>query len=486
MTQTPQQIDVTSGLFYRPEGGWVGDPMPCYYRGEFYVFYQCDRRDPAPYPNGQPFGWSLFKTGNLRSGVDYGEVLNHGDWDSSERFLYAGSVINVDDVFWAFYTGANRSFADGDDPAETFMIATSLDGITWTKRPELSFASPEGFEKDFFRDPVVIFDPDIECYRLLVAGRHDSGPRVRRGCLLEYRSTDLENWTFEKVFWSPATHHLLQMPDLFQIGDWWYLLYSEYDDQRRTRYRMSRSADGPWIAPADDCFDGRAFYAARTIDVDGRRLIFGWNPTRADDDDLGAWVWGGNLVVHDVVQRANGTLGVQPNREILAGRFDEPEVSIGSLDLAREDGYAEHILIEQSTDQFRVDFDVRIEEETFEFGLKLYENSETDLGYVLHFTPGDARVRFDLMPNYPWFLMQNRGLWRPVPLPVGSQHHVTVVVDDDICIAYVDDVALSARVTRRPGHEIKLYVNGGSIQIRDFEYSDQLRTTPIAPHALGA
>ena len=32
---------------------------------------------------------------------------------------------------------------------------------------------------------------------------------------------------------------------------------------------MSRSLEGPWIAPLDDAFDGRAYYAGRTFCLNG-------------------------------------------------------------------------------------------------------------------------------------------------------------------------------------------------------------------------
>ena len=71
-----------------------------------------------------------------------------------------------------------------------------------------------------------------------------------------------------------------EMPDLFQIGDWWYHIISEYSDGNKMVYRMSKSLDGPWIAPADDAFDGRAYYAGRTFCLNGQRILFGWVPTK--------------------------------------------------------------------------------------------------------------------------------------------------------------------------------------------------------------
>ena len=48
------------------------------------------------------------------------------------------------------------------------------------------------------------------------------------------------------------------------MGDWWYLLTTEYSENSKTIYRKSRSIYGPWQMPDDDAFDGRAYYAARS------------------------------------------------------------------------------------------------------------------------------------------------------------------------------------------------------------------------------
>ena len=37
--------------------------------------------------------------------------------------------------------------------------------------------------------------------------------------------------------------------------------------------------------------------------------MFGWLPTREGNKDEGNWQWGGNLVVHQLVQQRDGTLG---------------------------------------------------------------------------------------------------------------------------------------------------------------------------------
>ena len=153
------------------------------------------------------------------------------------------------------------------------MLAISDDGIHWEKQKKLSFSAPLGFEKDYFRDPFVCFSQELGKWLMLVCAQKESGPRKRKGVLLYYTSDNLENWNYEGVFCSPDMYFLLQMPDLFKIGDWWYLLFSELDDQRRTRYRMSKSLFGPWKARADDCVDGKMFLCGKNCSC-GRKTYY--------------------------------------------------------------------------------------------------------------------------------------------------------------------------------------------------------------------
>ena len=110
--------------------------------------------------------------------------------------------------------------------------------------------------------------------------------------------------------YDPGLYFAHECPDLFKMGDWWYLLFSEFSEATKTRYRMARSLQGPWIAPRQDTFDGRAFYAAKTTTDRHRRFLFGWNPTRTENKDDGSWNWGGNLVIHEIHQEQDGSLAV--------------------------------------------------------------------------------------------------------------------------------------------------------------------------------
>jgi Glycosyl hydrolases family 32 N-terminal domain len=146
---------------------------------------------------------------------------------------------------------------------------------------------------------------------MILGARKDEDVIGVSGRTVWYTSTELEHWTFEGDFWAPDLYTMHEMPDLFRMGDRWYLLTTEYSDRSKTVYRSSESLAGPWTSPVDDAFDGRAYYAARSAADHNHRYLFGWVPTKQGDTDLGAWQWGGTLVVHEVYQRLDRSLGVR-------------------------------------------------------------------------------------------------------------------------------------------------------------------------------
>lgn len=54
----------------------------------------------------------------------------------------------------------------------------------------------------------------------------------RPGRTVKFTSKDLKNWKFEGDFWAPGLFTMHEMPDLFQIGDWWYHIISRYSRRK--------------------------------------------------------------------------------------------------------------------------------------------------------------------------------------------------------------------------------------------------------------
>ena len=56
-------------------------------------------------------------------------------------------------------------------------------------------------------------------------------------------------------------------------------------------------------------FDGREYYAAKSVTDGKKRYMVGWESIRENCRDSGRHLWGGNILVHELVQREDGTLG---------------------------------------------------------------------------------------------------------------------------------------------------------------------------------
>ncbi|MBK7454279.1 MAG: hypothetical protein IPJ46_11360 [Anaerolineales bacterium] len=88
-------------------------------------------------------------------------------------------------------------------------------------------------------------------YWMLVSSKENSVTN-RSGCVGLLTSPDLMTWEVQKPLYSPnidvGAH---ECPDLFKIGNWWYLIYSTYTGFYATVYRMSKSIDGPYIIPKE-------------------------------------------------------------------------------------------------------------------------------------------------------------------------------------------------------------------------------------------
>ena len=310
-------------LYYQFPETWFGDCMPFGHGDKFYLYHQRDTRKPGPF--GEPFGWDLATTSDFVHYEDCGVAIPRGTDEEQDQFIFAGSVFEAEGQYHIFYTGYNRDYPALGKPSQVLMHAYSDDLVTWHKTQDaLTFTPQEGYDPDDWRDPWVIRDEENDQY-LLVLGTRLQGPKTRQtGRTVKFTSKDLKNWKFEGDFWAPDLYTMHEMPDLFKIGDWWYHIVTEYSDRSKMVYRMSKSLNGPWIAPKDDAFDGRAYYAGRTFELNGQRILFGWVATKDKDDDDENFIWAGTFMAHEVYQKEDGTLGVRIP-ETVWNAFDKEE-----------------------------------------------------------------------------------------------------------------------------------------------------------------
>ena len=459
-------------LYYQFPGTWFGDCMPFGKGDEFYLFHQRDTRRPVPF--GEPFGWSLVTTKDFVHYQDHGVVLPPGGKDDQDQFIYAGSVCEAEGQYHIFYTGYNRDYSAKQLTSQVLMHATSTDLLHWHKtNDELTFKPQPGYDADDWRDPWIIWDPENKRY-LLILGTRLQGPKtMQTGRTVQFSSQDLQHWNFEGDFWAPGMYTMHEMPDLFKIGDWWYHIVTEYSDRHGMTYRMSHSLKGPWIAKWDDAFDGSAYYAGRTFELNGKRVLFGWVGTKEHNADDGNYEWGGTFVPHQISQRDDGTLAAAPV-DTLWSAFAEGEC-LPDRTLTGVYERSVQTLASECGSLFAFEADLSYDKETSSFGILINGNPKTGEAYRYIFNVSEQRVEFDGVPNYPWFTVMNIGLNRPIQLAPGRVCHLQVIVDDTIVTIYVNGVALTSRMYSHHGGTLGAFVTNGSIHLSHMELHRGLR-----------
>ena len=464
-------------LFYTPPHARVGDVIPFYDEGVFKPFYLKNWNNY--YGEDRTDGWHMLTTpDNLHILSETPTGIRGG----------TGSVVKADGAYHLFYCVFKH------DPQRQYIChAVSDDLARWTPLPEETFGPDEKiYLPTDWRDPFVFWNGDEQCWWMLVCAQAQ-GPTLRRGCVGLCKSKDLHTWTCCAPLYAPqACMSAYECPDLFRIGGWWYLVFSQFTDRFQTVYRMSRSLSGPWQRPANDAFDARAFYAAKTGTDGRRRYIYGWNPTRGrntwgfdpdprhEGDDYKTYDWGGSMVVHEVWQHEDGTLGVRPIPALkealtvpspvkwqpLNGGWTVGDAAV-SVDSPQ--AYASILSVNDVPEVCRFEMSFAFGPGTDRVALAAQVDGEFARGYYFYFDPKRERVEYKsalrMHEQGGWTFPWDVELSRPLSLQPGRRYDVALYVDHSVMVLYVnDDVALSVRAYDLHDRRFGLAVADGSAE----------------------
>jgi sucrose-6-phosphate hydrolase SacC (GH32 family) len=314
-----------SPIHFRPKNGALIDTIPFYWKGEYHVFYL------RGYPEHIP--WEHIVSTDL---VHWRELpaalVADGAPDSPDGgHMFTGSVCERDGVFHIYYTGHNPNNPEG---LEFIMHATSNDLIHWEKHPA-DILRPDGAtyrigEKSNpqapwdpsrwdFRDPHVSFLEEEKCYWMVFLGDEVETGRKVPGLAI---SSDLRKWEFQKPFQTPGAQ---ECPDLFKIGDTWYLIGADV-------YCFSKDLHGEFKAPpVQNVIDRPGIYAGKRM-FDGKRHVWtGWVSDSSSGRDGGGLTWGGTQCLpRELYAGPDGQLYQKPVDEVTAVftqtvmQFDSP------------------------------------------------------------------------------------------------------------------------------------------------------------------
>lgn len=464
-------------LFYRPDNAVAGDVIPFYDQGMYKPFYLRNFRFNRSAQNRD--GWVMLQTADHVHFKEHDTGIGGG----------TGSVIKVDGVYHMFYCTFRQQ------PDRNFINhAVSTDLKTWTPLDDEAFCSDNRiYAPVHWRDPFVFWAEEEKLWWMIFAAQKN-GPTSRRGCVGLCKSTDLKTWRIAQPLYAPMNAQCaFECPDLFEWNGWYYLLYSSYADRFQTLYRMSRSLNGPWLKPEIDTFDTRAFYAAKTVFDGKRRLIYGWNPTRQENDhrfnpqsypgmDCNEWDWGGSLIVHELTQDPDGTLNVNP-LDTVQNTVDKPiapafQPLTGSWDLKGESAainapysYAS-LLMNQIPPVCRLEMDVTYDGDPTRFGIALEVDEGFDKGYYLIIDPFRQRVEYRTPVRMSEFGGQcfpyEVEMERPLPMQSGKTMHITLLIEQSIVEAYFDNrIALGTRKFDLKDRRLGLFAENGTVRFEN-------------------
>ena len=456
-------------LFYRPELAAVGDVIPFYDHGVFKPFYLRNYRNNMDAEHHD--SWVMLST------------TDHLHFEEHDTHIDAatGSVV--------FHNGVYHMFATifKSRPMKNIIIhAVSPDLDRWTLLDHTLKSDNNIYDETHFRDPFVFWNEEDSCWWMLIAAR-TKGPTLRRGCVGLCKSDDLISWRHCPPLYSPEDANCcFECPDYFRWGDWYYLVFSSYSDRYQTLYRMSRSPSGPWIAPPLDTFDSRAFYAAKTASDGTQRFVYGWNPTREINEhhfnprkeygaDNHTWDWGGNLIVHELIQKAHGTLHVKPVSAVNNALSRRLPVSFhalqGNWEKRQESLWVDArctyacALLSHLPKLCRIQADISFSGSPLQLGIALGVDETFSRGNYILLEPRRNRIQYRTSLRttpetgriFPWEVESER----PITLEPDSLHRLTLFRQDSVLVIYLDDtIALSTRIYQDFHGQLGLFAEG--------------------------
>jgi beta-fructofuranosidase len=161
-------------------------------------------------------------------------------WDNFTT--WTGSIIQHEGTWYFFYTGSNRA---ENGLIQRIGLATSHDLLHWQKYPSnpLIVADPQWYEllepeiwpDHAWRDPWVFKHNGM--FHAYITARRNRGPGSARGVIAHAKSADLINWEVSAPIATVEQFGYLEVPQLVNIEERGYLLFSVGHKQFSENYR---------------------------------------------------------------------------------------------------------------------------------------------------------------------------------------------------------------------------------------------------------
>ena len=472
----------TFGTYYQPYVGYVGDPMPFFdpVSEEFKIMYLQEFRPNQDFTY-HPI-WAV-STKDLSSYTSLGELIPFGTKKEADAAIGTGSTIynEQDKQYYTFYTGHTADM-------EIVMMAASSDFKNWTKNKSLYIRGDEyGYDIKNFRDPFV-FKGDDGLFHMIVSTMKNG-----KGVLAEFTSSDLLNWNHEGVFMTMMWDRFYECPDIFRMGDWWYLVYSEkHSSVRKVQYFKGHTLEelrettvndaGIWPDGHEGFLDSRAFYAGKTASNGTDRYIWGWCPTREGNNNTavgaapGEPQWAGALVAHKLIQHEDGSLTLGAVDGILNKYTQKSELkkmSQSETGVSESNGIytlsdKSYVLFNRLGVHNKITFTIKASDND-KFGFSFCRGTDYEKFYSMVINPEDNgnnhKLNFEEEGGIGFIAGADSYKFET---PADGVYNVTICTDNSVCVVYINDVlAYTNRVYGMQKNCWSINCYSGTISVSD-------------------
>jgi len=450
--------------YFTPKGDnlFVGDCIPFFNDGTYYLYWLLDKGHHSSLNGLGGHQWVLSTTKDLKNWTHYPIVIGiDEDWEKS---ICTGSVAVYNKTYYAFY--ATRLINAEGKVNEQLSYATSADGIHFRKQlPNPFYTSAPGYNKRNFRDPKVIID-DSGVFHLFVSSsvENDYSVDSNRGCLVHLTSADLKTWKVNEPILS-GQREVPECPDYFFWNGWYYLLYGQGGN---THYVMSKEKYGPWIEPKFQVFDEDWSNVVKTAEfINGRRIAASWIPSKKDNKDNGNEIFGGCILLREVVQLPDGTLTTKFPEEVVPKRGEKLNLNFiydKNVNQINSNYYDINALgtigsfhAANIPAKCRISFEVEAHGSNEEIGMFLRSTDKASEGYKLSFS---ANTKIVSLANTK--IQAVSGLDKPFKVDI-------ILYDDIIDVCINDQRCTVNRLSERKGDTIWFFAQHGKVTIKNIE-----------------
>lgn len=432
---------------------YVGDVMPYYEDGVFYLYYLKD--------GGDSFNHSVYLA-TTTDFVSYKEidkpVLEASEGNKQDLWIGTGSIVKLDNRYCFFYTGHTDDASH--EYAEKIMLAVSDNPYKFDKVEGWEITPPEELgQKRDFRDPQVYYDANTNKLYMTVTAAKDGVASILKYTM----NTELTDIKYEGVLLTDPTGEFwnLECSDCFKIGSKWYITYSAQDDT--LWYAVADSRFGEYSTPVR--MDGKLFYAAKHISDGTNNYMVGWtrrSEAPATVQELTAWA--GNMSVHRLFQNADGTLCLAPVENIENAFDKQKALLVGSDEISiRSFIKSEHKKVFNSCERFMLKGKFSFKG-TGSFGLEFCCGVNAKDNRLISINPSGETVTL-AFNNGKKVMAQTT-----VKLEKNTEYSFTYIQEGSAGAFYIDDLcALTVRIYGTGDNPISLFSKGNNVAFSDLK-----------------